>query len=85
MSKILSTLLLAGLVLVGTTLHVEAKGGKAPTKCIVSGEGFGGDMGKPIDVKYKGETIKLCCKGCVKKFNANPEKYYALYQAEMAR
>ncbi|MBI5726732.1 MAG: YHS domain-containing protein [Ignavibacteriales bacterium] len=26
-------------------------------------------------VEYKGKTIGFCCKKCVKKFNADPEKY----------
>ena len=43
--------------------------------CIVSGEELGGDMGKPVLLEYKGRTIQLCCKDCVKKFNSEPEKY----------
>ena len=45
------------------------------TKCIVTGDPLGGDNGPPVSVTYKGQVIKLCCKSCVKKFNANPEKY----------
>jgi hypothetical protein len=44
-------------------------------KCIVTGDTLGGDNGPPVSVTYKGQTIKLCCKACVRKFNANPEKY----------
>jgi hypothetical protein len=40
--------------------------------CVVSGEDLGD---KPVDFDYKGRTIKLCCKGCIKKFNAEPDKY----------
>ncbi len=40
--------------------------------CAVEGE-------DPIDpavtVVYKGQTIGFCCGSCVKKFNADPEKY----------
>ncbi len=43
--------------------------------CIVSGDTFGGDKGPPVSVTYKGRTIMLCCKSCIRKFNANPEKY----------
>jgi hypothetical protein len=32
-------------------------------------------MGKPIGVKAKGQTIYVCCKGCVKEVEDNPEKY----------
>ncbi len=38
-------------------------------------------MGRPVskDAKYKttyeGQTIGFCCRGCVKKFEKDPEKY----------
>jgi YHS domain-containing protein len=37
-------------------------------------------MGEEVDaavqtVDYKGKTIGFCCKKCIKKFNAAPEKY----------
>lgn len=36
---------------------------------------------EPIDpyitTEYKGQTIGLCCKSCLRKFNANPEAYLA--------
>lgn len=54
-------------------------------KCVVSGEALGGDLGKPVEVTYKGQTLLLCCKSCVKKFNANPEKYLAIYKTEVGR
>lgn len=35
--------------------------------------------GKPVKaeltVKHKGKEIGFCCKGCVNKFKADPEKY----------
>lgn len=34
-------------------------------------------------VVYKGQEFKFCCKGCVKKFNANPDKYLAKLEAEV--
>ncbi len=43
--------------------------------CVVSGEKLGGDMGKPVDYLYKGRLVRFCCKGCIKDFNAEPEKY----------
>jgi YHS domain-containing protein len=42
--------------------------------CPVNGELLG-SMGKPIGVKAKGQTIYVCCKGCVKEVEDNPEKY----------
>ena len=42
--------------------------------CLVSGNDLG-SMGKPITKVYNGQEIKFCCKPCIKKFEANPEKY----------
>ena len=42
--------------------------------CIVSGEALG-SMGEPMRFTYKGQEIKLCCKGCDKKFQAEPDKF----------
>ncbi len=42
--------------------------------CVVSGEELG-KMGEPFRLTYKGQEIKLCCKGCEKDFNKEPEKY----------
>ena len=40
--------------------------------CIVAGDKI--DPAIP-PIVYKGQQVKFCCKGCVKKFNANPDKY----------
>lgn len=40
--------------------------------CIVSGDKI--DPSVPA-VVHKGQQVKFCCKACVKKFQANPEKY----------
>lgn len=50
--------------------------------CIVSGEELGDD---PVGVNYKGRNIGLCCKSCVKKFNANPEKYVVVFDKEVTK
>jgi hypothetical protein len=42
--------------------------------CVVSGEALG-SMGQPIIIHHQGAEVRLCCKGCVKKFNADPAKY----------
>ncbi len=48
------------------------------TKCLVSGSVLGAKPGmKTITVSHKGKTYGLCCKGCIKKFKSNPEKYIA--------
>ncbi len=33
-------------------------------------------------VDYKGERIHFCCRGCVKAFKKNPEKYWAKLDPE---
>jgi len=44
------------------------------TTCVVSHDGLGG-MGETVDAMYDGRLIRFCCKGCVKSFNKNPDKY----------
>ena len=53
------------------------------TTCVVSDEKLGGDMGDPYVFIYKdknkkddpGRAVRLCCKGCLKDFQADPAKY----------
>lgn len=46
--------------------------------CIVSGEKLGADPDmEPYTFVHEGQEIKLCCKGCLKDFNKEPEKYLA--------
>ena len=42
--------------------------------CVVSGQKLG-SMGEPMRFTYKGQEIKLCCKGCEKKFQADADKF----------
>jgi YHS domain-containing protein len=49
--------------------------------CPVSGEKLDGDMGKPYVFTYKDQEVKLCCKGCKKDFDKDPEKYIAKIRA----
>jgi len=44
--------------------------------CPVSGEELG-SMGTPIKKTVGDEVVLLCCNGCSKEFDANPEKYLA--------
>ena len=44
------------------------------TTCAVLGGPLGG-MGDPVVYDHDGREIKFCCKGCVGKFEANPDKY----------
>lgn len=56
------------------------------TTCVVSGDKLGGDMGKPVDYLYKGQLVRLCCKGCIKKFEKDPKQYLAkIAEAQKAK
>ncbi len=49
--------------------------------CPVSGDKLGSDMGPPYVFVYKGQQVKLCCSGCKKDFDKNPDKYLKLIRA----
>ena len=49
--------------------------------CLVSGEKIG-EMGKPVTTNYMGQEIKFCCKGCVKDFQKDPDKFLKKLAAE---
>jgi len=44
--------------------------------CIVTDNELG-SMGDPVTMVHKGQEVKFCCKPCVSKFKANPDKYLA--------
>ena len=72
--KILKLTIAAAISL--STLTTGVRADDYPTKkCIVTGDLLGGELGAPIEITYKGRVVRLCCKGCVKKFNKEPEKY----------
>ncbi len=48
--------------------------------CVVSGEPLG-SMGEPYIFDHEGREVRLCCKGCLKKFQEDPEKYLAKLDA----
>ncbi len=50
------------------------------TTCPVSGKTLG-EMGAAYTFTYKDQEVKLCCKGCKKDFDKNPEKYMKLIRA----
>ena len=95
---ILTAFLLTGLA--AGTLSIRAADTNAPassttkdakvipyplTKCIVSGEKLGGDMGKPVTLVYKGQEMKFCCKDCVKDFNKDPKKWMKKFDEAKAK
>ena len=55
----------------------EAKPKPYPLKtCVVTDEEIGKDPDmKPHTFTYKGQEVKLCCKGCLKDFEKEPAKY----------
>lgn len=61
------------------------------TDCVVSGESLDDDdMGGPVNHIYKKEgqpdrLVRLCCKRCVKKFNADPQKYLKMIDEAAAK
>ena len=48
-----------------------------PTEvCLVSGEPLTA-MGEPIELLHGTKLVRLCCKGCIKKFKSDPETFVA--------
>jgi hypothetical protein len=85
MKKLNQYLILAAIA-VAASLTVRAEDAKTPTPdkmttCPVSGEKLDGDMGKPMVFTYKDQEVKLCCKGCKKDFDKDPEKYMSKIRA----
>jgi YHS domain-containing protein len=79
MKKTATLLILS--ILTATTLFA------APGKqkiCPVTGDSLGGDMGPPISYTEGGKTILFCCKSCVKKYKANPQKYASAMNKALA-
>lgn len=57
---------------------IEAQKASYPArKCIVSGDALGGDIGDSIEYLYGTRLIRFCCKDCIGRFEADPEKYLA--------
>lgn len=42
--------------------------------CVVTGNELG-SMGDPVTLVHEGQEMKFCCKPCVRKFKADPQKY----------
>ena len=52
-------------------------------KCPVTGEELG-SMGAPRPAVVKGQTVYVCCRGCVAKAQADPDKTLAAVAADRA-
>ncbi len=70
-----SILLICVLALSACGGHSTA-GGYPLSICVVSGEKLGG-MGEPVIVHHQGKEVRLCCKHCLPKFQADPAGYAA--------
>lgn len=80
-------------IIAGTTVNGQAaKEAEKPRKgdvysldkCIVSGQKLG-SMGDPVIYDYKGREIRFCCKGCVKKFEAEPTAWLKKIDVAMVK
>ena len=56
------------------TKQAASTGSYPLTKCVVSGEDLGTS---PYVFVHNGQTVKLCCKDCLAKFDQDPAKYLA--------
>ena len=53
--------------------------------CLVSDEKFEGSDMKPFELVHEGQTIKFCCKNCVKDFKKDPKKYLTKFADEVKK
>ena len=51
--------------------------------CPVMGDELGA-MGPPIPVNVRGDTVFVCCRGCVSKLQRDPDRYLAKVMTERA-
>jgi YHS domain-containing protein len=62
----------------------EAQRAGYPTDtCVVSGDKLG-SMGDPVELVFAGRLVRLCCKGCVEDFEADPHTYLKKLDAATA-
>ncbi len=79
--RLLRRALLVAFLLLGAFRCVDAEETRPAIKpfpqenCLVSGEKIDPQVPPVI---YKGQEFRFCCKGCVKKFSRDPDKYAAL-------
>jgi hypothetical protein len=66
-----------GSIMVGKATKADEKAIAAQKVCPVSGEELGGEMGPPVKVTRCGSSVYLCCKNCLKKVEADPDKFFS--------
>ncbi|QEG01490.1 Archaeal TRASH domain protein [Stieleria maiorica] len=71
-------------ITVATSTAADAAAIAAQKVCPVMDEPLGG-MGTPIKVMVGDKPIYLCCKGCIKKVQAEPAKYLAMVYGNQPR
>jgi FAD synthase len=54
-------------------------------KCLVSDEKFEGSDMKPHEFVHEGQTIKLCCKSCLKDFEKDKAGHLKKLSEEVAK
>jgi len=59
----------------------ERAAAEAQKYCAVANKNFLGSMGAPIKLEVSGKPVYLCCKGCLKKANADPAGVLAKAEA----
>jgi len=88
--KMLKTLGFATALTLAAVITTQADDAKKAkpyplTTCVVSGEKLGG-MGEAYTFVKDGQEVKLCCKGCLKAFNKEPQKFMAkIKESEKAK
>lgn len=64
-----------GKIVLLKSTRADDKAIKLQKKCPISGEDLF-MMGRPLKVTRDGEAIFICCQDCLKKIQADPEKYF---------
>jgi len=73
-----------GSITVGKVTKADEKAIAALKVCPVSGDELGGAMGPPVKVTRGDSAIFLCCKNCLKKVQADPDKFFSASAAPHA-
>lgn len=70
--------MLAGAVAARVPADGDEKKNVTNKMCPVSG----GPVSEKYRAEYKGQYVYMCCEGCLKEFNGNPEKFVAKLSKE---
>ncbi len=66
-----------GTITLGKVTRADEKAIATQRVCPVSGEELGGEMGPPVKVTRGDSAIFLCCQNCLKKVQADPDKFFS--------